>query len=59
MVVAAVQQNGLTLQWASNDLHVDLDVVLSAVRQGGALLLCLSDELRGNAEVRRAAEGRY
>ena len=35
VVLAAVQQNGYALQYASKELQNDREVVLAAVKQGG------------------------
>ena len=51
VVLAAVQQDGCTLEYASEDLRADRDVVLAAVRQRGFALKYASDDLRADREV--------
>ena len=46
LVLAAVQQNGRALEWASDKLIYDREVVLAAVKQTGWALKYASEELR-------------
>ena len=55
VVLAAVQQDGLALQFASEDLRADREVVLAAVQQHGLALQYASAELRADREVVLAA----
>ena len=55
MVLAAVQQNGDALRYASKDLRADREVVLTAVRQNGLALEFANDDLRADREVVLAA----
>ena len=57
MVLAAVAQNGLALEYASRLLKLDRDVVLAAVEQNGAALQFAADHLQADAEVVVAAAG--
>ena len=50
-VLAAVQQNGLALEFASAELQDDTDAVLAAVRQSGLALQWASDDLQGDLDV--------
>ena len=47
VVMAAVQQNGLALGWASERLRDDPAVVRAAVRQNGDAVRYASERLRG------------
>ena len=55
IVLAAVTQNGYSLQYASNELQNDREIVLAAVTQDGYALHYASNELRNNREVVLAA----
>ena len=55
VVLAAVQQSGEALQFASEELKADREVVLAAVQQDGLALEHASEELRANREVVLAA----
>ena len=55
VVLAAVQQAGFALKYASDELRGDREVVLAAVQQDGFALKYASDELRGDREVVLAA----
>ena len=46
MVLAAVQQNGRALKYASEELQADREVVLAAVQQNGEALTYASRELQ-------------
>jgi hypothetical protein len=46
IVLAAVQEDGCALKFASPDLRGDRGVVLAAVKQNGDALRCASEELR-------------
>jgi hypothetical protein len=50
-----VQQNGLALEYASDDLKNDREVVLAAVQQNGLALEYASDDLKNDREVVLAA----
>jgi len=56
VVLAAVQQGGWTLRYASNDFRADRGVVLAAVTQNGCALKFASPELQQDPEIRQAAE---
>jgi hypothetical protein len=51
MVLAAVEQNGLALEWASDARKNDYDIVLAAVRQDGKALRWASEPLKTNREL--------
>jgi len=51
VVLSAMQQNGLQLQYASAELRGDREVVLSAIQQHGRYLQYASAEVRGDREV--------
>ena len=53
--IAAVKQNGRALEFASEELRADKEVVLAAVQQDGQALWGASEELRGNRQVVLAA----
>jgi hypothetical protein len=55
VVLAAVQQNGWVLAYASAELQADRDVVLAAVKQDGRALTYASVELKADREVVLAA----
>ncbi|WP_044881509.1 DUF4116 domain-containing protein [Neochlamydia sp. EPS4] len=55
IMLAAVKQNGLALQFASRELKEDKEVVLAAVKQNGLALQFASQELKENKEVVLAA----
>jgi predicted methyltransferase len=50
-ILAAVNQNGSVLQFASEELRGDKDVVLAAVAQKGLTLRSASEQLRGDKDV--------
>ena len=50
-----VQQNGFALQYASEQLKGDVDVVKLAVQQRGFALQYASEQLKGNADVVKLA----
>ena len=54
-VLAAVQQYGWALLYASDKLRADREVVLAAVQQDGMVLESVGDELRADREVVLAA----
>ena len=51
VVLAAVQQNGLALNFASDELKNDKEIVLMAVKKYGIALQFASTELRKDKEV--------
>jgi histidinol phosphatase-like PHP family hydrolase len=53
VVLAAVKQNGLALEYASKELQNDREVVLAAVKQDGRALEYASDELK--SELKKEA----
>jgi hypothetical protein len=55
VVMAAVKNRGMVLEYASNDLKKDFDVVLAAVKQFGSALKYASDELKDTEEIVIAA----
>ena len=54
-ILEAVQQDGLALRFASDELRGDREVVLTAVQQDGGALEFASDELRGDRKLVLAA----
>jgi hypothetical protein len=54
-VLAAVQNDGSALRWASDDLAEDREVVLAAVQNDGGALRWASDDLKEDREVVLAA----
>jgi len=48
VVLAALKQNGLALQYASEDLQADKEVVLTAVRQNADALKYASDDIKAD-----------
>lgn len=50
-VLIAVRQNGLALQFASEELRSDKEVVLEAVNENGFALQFASEELKENKDV--------
>ena len=54
-MLAAVTQNGRTLQFASTELRADRAVVLAAVTQNGLALVYASKKLRADRDVVLAA----
>eukprot|EP00972_Heterocapsa_arctica_P098816 14580272-Heterocapsa_arctica.AAC.1 len=46
-----VKQDGMRLQFASEELKGDREVVLEAVKQNGSALCCACEELKGDKEV--------
>ena len=50
-VLGGVMQNGLTLQYASEELQNDKEVVLAAVQQDGFALKYASEQLKNYKEV--------
>ena len=55
----AVKQNGLALEYASDELKNDKEVVLAAVKQYGRALEYASDRLKDDKEVVLAAIEKY
>ena len=53
--MATVHQNGVSLEYASEELRTDREVVLAAVHQNGVALEYASEELRTDREVVLAA----
>ena len=51
IILAAVKQNGLELQYASDDMKNNQDIVLAAVRQNYKALEFASYSLRGNRTI--------
>ena len=58
-VLAAVQQNGMALRFASEALRADREVVLAAVQQYGRALEHASKNLRADREIVLAAVRQY
>ena len=56
-VLAAVQQDGDALQYASEELKADKEVMLAAVQQAGQSLLFASEELQAAAVRLEGAQG--
>jgi hypothetical protein len=56
VVLAAVQQNGTALVFASAAMKDKLDVVLAAVQQNGSVLGYASAAMQDNHELKQAAE---
>ena len=50
-MIEAVRQNGNALQYASQELTRDREVVMEAVRQNGWALQFASEELKRHREV--------
>ena len=55
MVLAAVEQDGRALQFASDEVRGDFEVVLTAVEQCGRALKFAAEELRRNKVIALAA----
>jgi len=55
LVMTAVNQNGLSVQYAHPDLRDDVDVMMRAVQKDGLALAYASDRLKDNAGIVRAA----
>jgi thiol-disulfide isomerase/thioredoxin len=55
VVMAAVQKNGLALQYASDEMKNDKDVVTAAVQQNGLALEFASEKLKNDTDVVTAA----
>ena len=53
--MAAVSQNGLALEYATDEMKNDKDVVLAAVQNYGRALEYASDELKNDKDVVMAA----
>lgn len=51
VVMAAVKQNGLALQFASNNLRNNHDIVIAAIRQNGLALKCAADAIKDLPEI--------
>ena len=51
IVLAAVTQNGMALDYASKDLQNNFDIVLAAVKQNGESIKFSSDELQDDKEI--------
>ena len=49
--MAAVKSNGWTLEYASDELRADKEVVMAAVKSDGDTLQFASDELKTDPEV--------
>ena len=54
-MLTAVQQNGMALQYASEQLKSDRDVVLAAIRKNSWALEFASEQLKGDKDVVLAA----
>ena len=54
-LLAAVQQNGRALKYASEELQADREVVLAAVQQNGDALTYASQELQAKLLLKSAA----
>ena len=59
IILAAVQENGGTLYYASEELCGDREIVLAAVQQDGWALEYVSEELRGDREIVLEAVQKY
>ncbi|KAG2382702.1 hypothetical protein C9374_005282 [Naegleria lovaniensis] len=55
IVLNAVKNNGLSLQYAHSSLQCDREIVLAAVKQNGEALEFASEELRKDSEIIREA----
>ena len=55
MVIAAVQQDGHSLEYASKEMRSNENVVMAAVQQDGQSLCYGSEDMRGNENVVMAA----
>ena len=55
MVLKAVQENGLALEYASDELKDDVEIVITAVNNNGLALMYASDELKKDNDIIRAA----
>lgn len=51
IVLAAVKQNGLALQYASHALKNDEIIVRAAINQNGQAIIMVGDSLRDNQEL--------
>jgi hypothetical protein len=51
IVIAAVTQDGLALQYASEELKSDFEIVIAAVKQNGLSIRFASDELQNNLTI--------
>mmetsp|Transcript_56973 Transcript_56973/g.128052 ORF Transcript_56973/g.128052 Transcript_56973/m.128052 type:complete len:241 (+) Transcript_56973:56-778(+) len=58
VVLTAVSEDGMALQFASDALRGNVDIVTAAVTQNAMALRCASERLRGNAELVRIAAGK-
>ena len=50
--LAAVKQNGLALEYASDELKCDREIVLAAVKQTSHALEYASEELKNDPEIK-------
>ena len=56
-MLAAVKQTGWMLQYASDELKADKEVVLAAIAQDESALVHVADELKADEEITLAAQG--
>ena len=54
-VLAAIGENGMVLQFASDELRNNKEVVLAAVEQDGRALQFASEDLKGDEDIVLAA----
>ena len=54
--MAAVKNNGSALQYASDELQADKEVVLMAVKQNGYAINYASEELKNDPEFMKEVE---
>ena len=54
--MVAVAQNGSALQYASDELKNDKEIVMAAVAQNGSALQYASDELKKDQEIQAACK---
>ena len=54
--MTAVSEHGYSLEYASEELRGDPEIVLKAMSQNGALLRFARDDLRGDREMVRRSE---
>ena len=53
--MAAVNQNGFALEFASEDIHIDREIVMTAVKKDGLALKFTSEDLKKDREIVMAA----
>merc|ERR1712087_237377 len=57
VVLAAVSQNGMALQYASEDLRADPEVVLAAIAQNGNAMMYAARHFQADRDFVRTAVG--